>query len=304
MKKERFHWIFFPAVCGVILAVALGACSRGVDSLDENDFRDPLMRKAQSRIRQGDKDGAIRCLNKALERKPELAQANLELALLYDDYKKDYVRAIYHYERYIELRPTAQKRGLIEDLIRKAKMSFVASLSDQYSETSKKLQALEEENNRLKVTLRKVRENLARRACSADLFSPAAAGCANAGQAGPADRVKSDAGVRAAGLSADSPWRSSPRKAGIPAKPGVNPLSVEAGREISGNAQSPPSVVLDQALVSTSMTYCVQAGDTLSLIAAKVYNNPRKWRLIFDANSNTLSSPERLKSGQVLILPR
>jgi nucleoid-associated protein YgaU len=56
-------------------------------------------------------------------------------------------------------------------------------------------------------------------------------------------------------------------------------------------------------LLSTATTYCVQAGETLSIIAGKVYKNPRKWTVIFNANSNSLSSPGQLKEGQILTIP-
>lgn len=254
MKKARLFCQL--GLCGVVLVVAaafFSACSRQVASLDERDFRDPLIRKAQSKIRQGDKDGAIDCLNKALARRPDLAQASLELALLYDDYKKDYVKAIYHYQRYLELRPTAQKRGLIEDRIRKAKMSFAASISEQYPETGKKLQALEEENSRLKASLREVRENLAR-------------------------------------YAKNKPAREAPSavEALLP--------SVQPTQQVVTCAAKP--------LEPASTVYCVQAGDTLSLIAGKVYHNPRKWKVILDANRTNLVSPERLKSGQILTIPK
>jgi len=48
-------------------------------------------------------------------------------------------------------------------------------------------------------------------------------------------------------------------------------------------------------------THVVQDGDTLSRIAAKEYNDPRKWRAI--ATANNLDNPLDLTSGQVLRLP-
>ena len=49
--------------------------------------------------------------------------------------------------------------------------------------------------------------------------------------------------------------------------------------------------------------YRVQRGDTLSVVAARVYHNPRKWKLIYDANRDTLGGSQKLKTGQVLIIP-
>ncbi|MDO9541051.1 MAG: LysM peptidoglycan-binding domain-containing protein [Kiritimatiellia bacterium] len=243
-KTELFRWTGWRAAALIITAAFFWGCSQQVTRLDERDFRDPLIRKAQSKIRQGDKEGAMLSLNKALERRPDLAQAHLELALLHDDYKKDYIGAIYHYQRYLELRPAAQKRRLIEDLIRKAKMSFAASVSEQFPETGKKLQALEEENHRLKISLREVRENLAKSVAS------------------------------------------------------------QGGREAPLQDKRSTAVSSVPPVAPTTTVYCVQEGDTLSLIAGKVYNNPKKWKIILDANRAYLAAPERLKVGQVLTIPK
>lgn len=258
-----FRSVEFSGFVLMIAAVLATGCSREVASLDDSDFRDPMIRKAQSKVRQGDKEGAVECLNRALERKPGLAQAHLSLALLYDDYKKDCVRAIYHYERYLELRPAAQKRDLIEDLIRKAKVSFAASLSEQFSETGRKMQMLEEENIRLKANLREARENLAKLAASGKL-------------------------------------RETPhgRKAPEFAGPGERVSPAQAATAASDRKTQ--AVAPD----ATSMVYCVQAGDTLSLISAKMYHNPRKWKAILDANGTNLVSPDMLKAGQILIIPK
>jgi len=47
----------------------------------------------------------------------------------------------------------------------------------------------------------------------------------------------------------------------------------------------------------------VLRGDTLSSIAAKMYNNPQMWTKIFDANRDKLDRPEGIRVGQVLVIP-
>ena len=53
-------------------------------------------------------------------------------------------------------------------------------------------------------------------------------------------------------------------------------------------------------------TYVVQKGDSLWLIAAKpeIYGKASKWRRIFDANRELLKSPDRVKAGMTLKIPR
>ena len=50
-------------------------------------------------------------------------------------------------------------------------------------------------------------------------------------------------------------------------------------------------------------TYTVQSGDSLSKIAKHFYGNANDWRKIFEANTDQLSNPDRIKPGQVLKIP-
>ncbi len=233
----------------LLLALLLAACGCGQSTakIDLAELHDPFIKKAKAKTDQGDLNGALQCLNLALDKRPRLAQAHLDAGLLYDDFKKDYARAIYHYQRYLELRPDTEKKAMIEDLIHKAKMSLAALVSDQLPGFSGKLKALEDENTRLKNDLREVRENLAKR-----MLMPIGT---------PAEAFKTAS---------------------------VNP-------DISATAL--PSAGAGQ-------TYLVQERDTLSLIATKVYQDPGKWRKILEANRGILSAPEKLRPGQVLIIPQ
>lgn len=50
-----------------------------------------------------------------------------------------------------------------------------------------------------------------------------------------------------------------------------------------------------------AQTYTVREGDTLSGIAAAVWSDPAKWRVLADAND--VSNPRALRPGQALIVP-
>ena len=79
-------------------------------------------------------------------------------------------------------------------------------------------------------------------------------------------------------------------------------------------AMSGPAPVNVEQLASQAPTasagrydaYTVQRGDSLWSIAAKpeVYGKATRWRRIFDANRDLLPSPDRLKAGMVLQIPR
>ena len=154
------HVLASMVICGLII---MNGCAKTVQELDTIESRDSLIRRAQAKAREGNKAAALRWLNMAVEKKPRLAKAPLEMAVLYDDYKNDYVRAIYHYQRYLELRPQTEKSEMIEGRIRRARMAFAESISDKISGIDKKFYELKKENMRLKNALRRVRMNLAKK---------------------------------------------------------------------------------------------------------------------------------------------
>jgi len=53
-------------------------------------------------------------------------------------------------------------------------------------------------------------------------------------------------------------------------------------------------------------TYMVQQGDSLWSIAAKpeIYGKATRWRVLFDANRDLLKTPDSLKAGMTLSIPR
>jgi nucleoid-associated protein YgaU len=66
-------------------------------------------------------------------------------------------------------------------------------------------------------------------------------------------------------------------------------------------------VVPQPAAVGTSgaggRTYTVKPGDTLSKIAKEHLGDANAYMKIFNANSDQLSDPDKIKPGQVLKLP-
>jgi len=140
---------------GLTILLFVGCGDRAARS-DRREENDPALRRARVKKKAQDIDGAIELYNRALERKPRLARAHLEVGLLYDSYKEDYNRSIYHYQRYLELRPTSEKKQLIQDLIRRARLSYAASLPDTPSGAIKEIAELKRRNNSLKKELEEV----------------------------------------------------------------------------------------------------------------------------------------------------
>jgi LysM repeat protein len=242
---SKTAWMRIGWLVGTVLAVVACGCSRSAGSLDQMEERDPWLRRARERKNQQDLDGAIELFNKALDRKPTLARAHLEVGILYDSQKQDYLRALYHYQRYLELRPQTEKRPVVEDLIRHARVRFATSLPAQPSGAIEEIAMLRREVEALRARL------------------------AEAGQSAPKKSSKTTAPSDTAAAPEGKPKPPEP----VPAQP---PMS----------------------------TYVVQTGDTLSRIAEQMYGDSSQWEKIYEANRNTLNSPQSIHVGQTLVIPR
>ena len=122
----RIRWL--TGTC-VALIVAIGCgCSQKIARQEDREVSEPIIQKARARAESGDIDSALRLYMAALDANPRLARAHLDMAILWHDYKKDYVRAIYDYQRYLEMRPATEKRQMIEGRIRAAGQMFAATV--------------------------------------------------------------------------------------------------------------------------------------------------------------------------------
>lgn len=244
VRKRWSHGIILAAVWASL--VALG-CSPA--AMDAREDRDPMIRRARSLKNAQNYQGAVELYNKALDRRPNMARAHLELANVYDQYLEDDVRAIYHYQRYLELRPATEKREYVEELIRVAKLSFAASIPDRPSEAVREIAMLKQEVDALRSLLA---EKQSKPEPQDETIAPAA-------------------------------------------KPKKSEAQPEAPVAARADAPAPPGPMA---------TYVVQPGDTLSRIAGKVYSDPKKWAMILEANRDTLPSPESVRVGQTLRIPK
>lgn len=75
---------------------------------------------------------------------------------------------------------------------------------------------------------------------------------------------------------------------------------------VAGNQMGIGSVDCQVAVAKQqqeSTFYTVQAGDTLSKIAAHFYQSANKYPLVFEANKPMLTDPDKIYPGQVLRIP-
>jgi len=148
-----------PLLALLICTALLSGCD-GNAQRDAADEKNPRVQKGLEQVQIKHWDEAIRQFETALEHNRELARPDLELALIYHQQKKNYVRAIYHYEQYLQKRPDSEKRNLILGWIGQAKISFAALIGQTTGSISEELIRLTRENNLLRKQLEKTADTL------------------------------------------------------------------------------------------------------------------------------------------------
>ncbi|KKP61272.1 MAG: hypothetical protein UR56_C0015G0013 [Candidatus Roizmanbacteria bacterium GW2011_GWC2_34_23] len=89
---------------------------------------------------------------------------------------------------------------------------------------------------------------------------------------------------------------------------GFNAYDISIANKISDSSNLEQSTVGDISTIASSQVtyvenkYIVQPGDSLSIIAQKVYGDLFAWPGIM--NANNLSTPDAIEPGMVLIIPR
>jgi nucleoid-associated protein YgaU len=68
-------------------------------------------------------------------------------------------------------------------------------------------------------------------------------------------------------------------------------------------APVPPKKILIETLPGGQRMYTVVQGDTLYGISVKVYNTPRHYERIYEANQERIADPNTLQIGMKLVLP-
>lgn len=67
----------------------------------------------------------------------------------------------------------------------------------------------------------------------------------------------------------------------------------------TGSSSTAPS----PGTTTTSRTYVVKKGDSLSKIAKDIYGDGNDWRKIYEANRDQIRDPDLIHPGQTLTIP-
>src|SRR3989442_59355 len=109
------------------LCFMTGCLPTSQTQLDEE--REPHFLEGKSRLNARDDKGAFEAFEKALQVNPHSASAHFELAVLCQQNKQDYAGAIYHFDRYLELRPRSGYSDIVKQHILACKQELARTVS-------------------------------------------------------------------------------------------------------------------------------------------------------------------------------
>ncbi len=256
----------------LVFAVAhfVGCAPSGVEIVSETDEKQYQL--GQDYKSQGRMEEALSAFLRVVDARRDAPESHLEAGYIYLRTMKDPVRAIYHFDRYLQFKPQSQQASQVRQLIETAQKEFARQLPAQpYEGELDRIDLMD-----LVKTLKQENDSLKR-----DLMAATARVEQLENLLGQARRSTP---VQASGTAG----ASSPGRTLAPTRTVTS--TVNAGATAPSPSNAP-------------RTYTVQSGDTLSAISKRFYGTPSRWIDIYQANRDRLSSESALRVGQEVRIP-
>jgi len=287
----------------------MAGCERSDTSVLTVEGDEPGYRRGIDLKKQGRNQEALNEFLKVVEKRglDNAPESHLELGMLYQFHIKDPIKAIFHYQKFRELKPNSPQADLVRQRIDSATRDFARTIpllpleNDlQKLDMSDLVGRLKSENEKLKADLAAARAN--RPAPAAD--TEAAATEDTPTQAPPARTV-----------SAPSNEVSPVQRATVETAPAPSPVApVRQSPPTAPPSRPTPSVATTPRSTTPANTrptnaggyrrHVIAKGDTLYSLALKYYGNRSRWRDIYAANKDVMRSPDDYKIGMELKIPQ
>lgn len=270
-----------------VVSLALMLAGAGCDRLPKTEqvaeINEPDYVEGQRLLRQGNEQAALAAFTRVIHARPDDApESHLEVGLLFLQEVKDPIAAIYHFRRYLELKPNSQSRDLVQQRIEVAIRDFARTLPAQPMENQMMRNDLLDVVERLQVENTRLKDEVAmlRAVTSAD---------------GPV-ALRQTANVSAA-RSSPAVVVDSPAESARPSR------FTAAPDEQAVQRQTAPPTRPTSALPTSQRIHTVVKGDTLYSLARRYYRNSTRAKDIYAANRGQMRSQNDLQIGMQLVIP-
>ena len=285
--------------------MVLTACDYSARKDLRSERDDRLYRAAMDDYRAGRMAAALSGFEKAVGNDPANASARFQLACLQQDLKKDCLSAYCGYREYLLQHPESDRSKLAKDRMAICEKEMARALATKHG-----LNSAEESEKRLANALAEIKA----------LKDRVAAAEKNLGSS--QERVRALSAERerllgaVKGIDEGSSDASSPQLTlkesekrlleedeGDETSTGSSLIPVRKPEDVAVQ-ETPPAEKKDEDKgPARPKTYVVEDGDTLYGIAKRFYGSIRPWKMIREANKALISSDNRLKAGDTIVLP-
>lgn len=278
--RSLFRTVNLPAGLLWLLLLLAAGCDGGDRLALGTESNDPYYRQGDQLKRQGRYQEALGAYLKVIEKRHDDApESHLEAGLIYQQYTKDPVYAIYHFRKYLEQEPNSRQADLVRQRVDAAMRDFARSLPAQPLESQAarlelmgRIDELQKENLQLKEDLAKLHQGGVVPVRDSDSAAPPPA------ESAPTRPVKRSPLFNPPGGAAGA-VQATPPATGQPANPPTKP---------------PPTV---------GRRHVVTQGETLYKIALLYYGSGSKWPQILEANRDVLRNENAVRAGMELKIP-
>lgn len=285
-----------------LTALAALACLGGCSSESLVDERNIYYIRGTKLREEKKHEEAVKAFETCLRLSPQSAQAHLQLALIYDETLDDPLTAVYHYRRFVEMRPDDANSEAAKGWLQKAEQKLLQRLQQaavyaainqggttpQIPESagpSARELALLARVQELTTVNEELRERANEPIVDSTLLPP------------PVGVTPSAAPLEAPSVPAIPALPATPAETVAPAPAPAVPVAA-----VPVAAPKPPAAPAPAAS-PTARSHTVVAGDTLANLARRYYGNTSYWPQLRQANRDLLGDKTDLKLGMKLRVP-
>jgi len=236
------------------LCLGIAGCNpSGGGALGEE--REPHFLSGRRRSEQADYAGAAESFEQALQNNPDSGAAHFELGLIFYDKLNDPAAAIYHFQRFLKLRPTSNKADSAKQFISVCKQELVKEVpfNAVNQQMQRELERLTRENGEMRQQVEQLRIVAAQQAAAASNTALAQSLIQPAPQPGAAPAARPQGASPAPRPAATAP---SPARTHV-VKSGETPSSIARQYGVSANALMAANPNLDARRMKIGQTLTI-----------------------------------------------
>ena len=318
-----------------LIALLALSCLAACDSRTASEFKQERASRqyqaAMDDYTAGRLDAAIKGFEKVLRADPSNTSARFQLACLLQDSRHDNLGAFCNYREYLQQAPDSDKakmakerlaiceRALAEELAKKMNLIGDSAIAEEIEHSRSELAAMKKKKDEVAAKLKESVEGASKLKSENERLRRllASLGGEPSGTPEKADIVSS-----VKDLLDDEP--AAPTVTALDEAKSLNALAEADDGDVGTASSLLPTQAADAKEKKKASedaakkakaereakkdaipdTYVMQEGDTLYKIALRFYGRTSAWKMIREANKETITTDGRVRTGQTLKLPK